>query len=160
MAVAADAAADGEIVFLVPRNDNILLLGGIAQKNRGTLDLSLDDEVIKRMRDRCERFLPMLKNARLDPEYPLAQGLRPCRGRNVRCEREERMVSRGMAWGRTGSRIVHSYGHGGAGWSLSFGCAEDVAGMIEEILVESEAEKMELAEREMGGCELMIRSRL
>ena len=26
-----------------------------------------------------------------------------------------------------GKRIVHSYGHGGSGWSLSWGCAEDAA---------------------------------
>jgi glycine/D-amino acid oxidase-like deaminating enzyme len=128
LAIAADASEDNEIVFIVPRNDNILLLGGIAQKGQWELDLTLDSPVIKRMRRRCEAFLPGLKNAKLDAEYPLAQGLRPCRERNVRVERELRRH------GARPSRIVHSYGHGGAGWSLSFGCAEDVAGLIEDAL--------------------------
>lgn len=66
-----------------------------------------------------------LKDAQLDADYPLAQGLRPFRGSNVRVERELR---------RTGSKIVHSYGHGGAGWSLSFGCAQDVAALVDQTL--------------------------
>ncbi|KAI2610411.1 FAD dependent oxidoreductase [Hypoxylon sp. NC1633] len=126
LTITADAAhSSNEIIFLVPRNDNILLIGGITEPHRWNLDLTLDTPIIRRMRERCERFLPGLENARLDPEYPLAQGLRPFRGQNVRVERELR---------RTGSRIVHSYGHGGAGWSLSFGCAQDVAALVDEAL--------------------------
>lgn len=66
----------------------------------------------------------------MDPEYPFAQGLRPVRSRNVRVERELRKNP------TTGfqSKIIHSYGHGGSGWSLSFGCAVDVAALIEEAL--------------------------
>ncbi|PVH75667.1 nucleotide-binding domain-containing protein [Cadophora sp. DSE1049] len=101
--------------FLVPRNDNILIVGGIAQREKWDLDLKVDSPVIQRMRARCEAFLPCLKNARLDPEYPLAQGLRPGREKNIRVERELRKH------GRDQSRIVYSYGHGGSGWSLSFG---------------------------------------
>jgi len=129
-------AADGvnEIVFLVPRNDNILLIGGCTQPHEWKLDLTLDSPIIKRMRARCEAFLPGLKNARLDPEYPFAQGLRPFRQRNVRVERELRpKITRGR---KTVSRIVHSYGHGGAGWSLSFGCAGDVALLVEQALAD------------------------
>lgn len=81
------------------------------------------------MRDRCEGLLPDLKNARLDKEYPLAQGLRPFRGRNVRIERELRRTYSGRI-----SRIVHSYGHGGAGWSLAFGCAGDVKWLLQEVM--------------------------
>ncbi|KAI1506741.1 nucleotide-binding domain-containing protein [Biscogniauxia marginata] len=125
LTITADASDVSEIVFLVPRNDNILLIGGITEPHEWTLDLTLESPIIRRMRDRCEKFLPCLKDARLDPEYPFAQGLRPFRGTNVRVERELR---------RTGSRIVHSYGHGGAGWSLSFGCAQDVATLVEEAL--------------------------
>lgn len=134
MSIAADTAHDGEIVFLVPRNNNILLLGGIAQRGELHLNITLDSPVIKHMRRRCEAFLPVLKNARLDPEYPLAQGLRPCRTRNVRVEREQR--TRGL---RNRSRIIHSYGHGGAGWSLSFGCAEDVVALVEDVIRAAQA---------------------
>jgi D-amino-acid oxidase len=153
LAIAADASKDSEIVFIVPRNNDILLLGGIAQKGERELDLKLDSPVIKRMRQRCEEFLPGLKNARLDEEYPLAQGVRPCRQRNVRVERELR-VHRSEEWGRARpSRIVHNYGHGGAGWSLSFGCAEEVAGLVEDALRDLEA-------KPMGSEDFVVRSRL
>lgn len=85
------------------------------------MSLTLETPIIQRMRERCENFLPSLKNAALDPVYPLAQGLRPFRAQNVRVEREL----------RKSSRIIHSYGQGGAGWSLSFGCAEDVLKLVE-----------------------------
>jgi D-amino-acid oxidase len=140
MAIGADASRDSEIVFIVPRNDNILLLGGIAQRDEWSLDLSLDSPVIKNMRRRCEEFLPCLRNARLDPAYPFAQGLRPGRDHNVRVERELRR--HGPMSMHRHSRIVHSYGHGGAGWSLSFGCAEEVASLVEDALRDVPAGKM------------------
>lgn len=46
--------------------------------------------------------------------------LRPFRAEGPRIEAEE------MA----GKRVVHAYGHGGAGWSLSWGTAEEVAGLL------------------------------
>ncbi|KAI1175155.1 nucleotide-binding domain-containing protein [Nemania sp. FL0916] len=133
LTITADAASSNEIVFLVPRNDNILLIGGITEAHKWDLDLTLDSPIIRRMRERCNNFLPGLENARLDADYPLAQGLRPFRGTNVRVERELR---------RAGSRIVHSYGHGGAGWSLSFGCAEDVAMLVDQTLARIPASPM------------------
>ncbi len=105
------------------------------------------------MRTRCENFLPGLKNARVDPEYPLAQGLRPARERNVRVERElrrQRVVVDGCER-EVPSRIVHSYGQGGAGWSLSFGCAEDVAVLVGDALHELPAEAMAATEGVRGG---------
>ena len=43
-------------------------------------------------------------------------GLRPYRP-SVRLERE--------------GRLIHNYGHGGAGYTLAYGCAEDVAALLE-----------------------------
>lgn len=102
---------------------------GIVQPNEWELTLGLESPMIKRMRARCEDFLPDLKKARLDLEYPFAQGLRPFRSHNVRVERELRSLN-----GRTTSMITHSYGQGGAGWSLAFGCASDVLQLVEEAL--------------------------
>jgi len=144
MTISADAAHDSnEIVFIVPRNDNILLLGGIAQPHRWSLDLTPESALIKQMRSRCEAFFPGLKNARPDLDYPLVQGLRPFRKHNVRVERElrRRRLHNGQTTPRP-SRIVHSYGHGGSGWSLSFGCAEDVASLVEDALRNLPAEPM------------------
>ena len=133
LTIGADAARDTtEIIFLLPRNDNILLIGGIAQPHQWDLDLNLDSQAVQEMKKRCEAFLPGLKNARLDPEYPFAQGLRPARARNVRVERELRR--KGPA--KKPSRVIHNYGHGGSGWSFSFGCAADVMALIEEAMLD------------------------
>ncbi|KAH8880778.1 FAD dependent oxidoreductase [Thozetella sp. PMI_491] len=163
LTITADAVHDhNEIVFLVPRNDNILLIGGIAQSNEWNLDLTLDTPIIERMRARCEAFLPDLKNARLDPDYPLAQGLRPFRSHNVRVERELRP----KPGTRKPSRIVHSYGHGGAGWSLSFGCASDVLHLVGEALRDVAPRPMGMetdADREIDinvVCEVQVRAML
>jgi len=44
-------------------------------------------------------------------------GLRPFRKSGVRLERDH------LSDGRT---VVHNYGHGGSGFTLSWGCAEEV----------------------------------
>ncbi|CAL8580587.1 hypothetical protein XPA_006309 [Xanthoria parietina] len=149
LAITADAAQDNEIVFIVPRNDNILLIGGVAQPGRWDLDLTLESPEIKRMRTRAEAFLPSLKHARLDPEYPIAQGLRPAREKNIRVERELRTRTVDLHGEPTeeASRLIHDYGHGGSGWSLSFGCAADVANLVEDVLHNLPASRMKGPEK-------------
>ncbi|KAF8873838.1 nucleotide-binding domain-containing protein [Infundibulicybe gibba] len=113
-----------DIVFIVPRNDRTLILSGLVQPHVHTLDLTIDSPEIVRMRDRCNKFVPGLKNAELDP-VPFVQGLRPFRNTNVRVEQEQRLKADG-----THSRIIHSYGQGGSGFTLSFGCAADVLELL------------------------------
>jgi glycine/D-amino acid oxidase-like deaminating enzyme len=130
-----------DMVFIVPRNDNTLILGGLAEPNEWDLNVNLDNyPPIKAMYDRCLEFYPPLRNGQIDAEYPVAVGLRPFRQTNVRVEREARGVYRGKR-----SRIVHSYGQGGAGFSLSFGCAADVAKIVDEIVGEVEADTQVMA---------------
>ena len=83
---------------------------------------------MRRMRERCNKFVPGLENAELDPHSPIVQGLRPVRGENVRVERELRKKKDGSL-----SRIVHSYGQGGSGFTLAFGCAGDVLKLVKEV---------------------------
>ncbi|KAL4962028.1 FAD-dependent oxidoreductase [Aspergillus stella-maris] len=94
-------------------------------QDRWELDLTPDSEELLEMRRRCEDLLPCLRHAKVDPAYSLAQGRRPMRQSHVRVEREE------------GSRIVHSYGHGGAGWSLAFGSARETLRLVGGILSEN-----------------------
>lgn len=101
---------------------------GIAQTNEGKLDLTLQSPEMQRMRTRCNRFVPGLEDAVLDSHSPIVQGLRPVRGENVRVERELRKKADGSL-----SSIVHSYGQGGSGFTLSFGCAGDVLTLIKEV---------------------------
>ncbi|KAF8991439.1 FAD dependent oxidoreductase [Hymenopellis radicata] len=130
---------DEDIVFIVPRNDNTLILGGLAQPHKYELDLTLDSPEVVRMRERCNNFVPGLENAEYDPDAPLVQGLRPFRGSNVRVERELRTREDGSL-----SRIIHSYGQGGAGFSLSFGCANDVLDLIRELEDNTRPSKMSI----------------
>lgn len=113
--------------FIVPRNDNILLLGSIIHQDSWFLDLTVTCPDVQDMRHRCEDLLPALKNARMDPGYPLSQGRRPMRTAHVRVEREKGTTGCGEP-----SLIVHAYGHGGAGWSLAFGSAREVLRLIGE----------------------------
>jgi D-amino-acid oxidase len=50
----------------------------------------------------------------------VAVGLRPERGAGVRLEREPR---------GEGFAVIHNYGHGGAGFTVSWGCADEVCGL-------------------------------
>ncbi|KAF8867967.1 FAD dependent oxidoreductase [Mucidula mucida] len=62
-----------DIVFNVPRNDNTLILGGLAQAHKYELDLTLESPEIIWMRERCNNFVPGLEHAEYDPDAPLVQ---------------------------------------------------------------------------------------
>jgi D-amino-acid oxidase len=118
-------------IFMTPRNDHILYVGGFSEPDNFDLDFDETNEFVRRAAKRAEAFLPGLDASHLDPAYPLAKGLRPARIGDCRVERELRapkFVSRSDRH----SRIVHSYGHAGSGWSFSFGCALDVMSLVDE----------------------------
>ncbi|EAS29795.3 uncharacterized protein CIMG_08541 [Coccidioides immitis RS] len=145
MLVSTESRADGnfkDMAFIVPRNDNILILGSITQPNQWRVDLTPESRDIQDMRKRCEDLLPVLKNARLDPKYPLAQGTRPYRMKNVRVEHETRKTGSGRP-----SKVVHAYGHGGAGWSLAFGSARQVGRLVDGVLRNKHAAENEIMAR-------------
>ncbi|KAK1140554.1 hypothetical protein N8T08_010300 [Aspergillus melleus] len=132
MVVSSPTREDGsfkDMAFLVPRNDRTLLLGSILHQDSWQLDLTPSCAEVVQMRRRCEDLLPCLKKARLDPLCPLVQGRRPMRTGHVRVEREKRLTPRTRP-----SRIVHAYGHGGAGWSLAFGSAKEVTRLVQDVL--------------------------
>ncbi|KAF7587546.1 hypothetical protein BBP40_007057 [Aspergillus hancockii] len=107
---------DGSVsrtVFVVPRNDETLVIGSIIQRNNWQLNLRLDSPEVQAMWERATEFLPVLKDTDPDSES-LAQGLRPFSHLNVRVSADSRVKP---------CRIVHNYGHGGSGWTLAVGCA-------------------------------------
>jgi D-amino-acid oxidase len=71
------SSSRGEGAFLLPRKDNILALSTISKAMGGAADLTIDSPEVREMRSLCEDLLPCLKNARLDPLYPIVQGTRP-----------------------------------------------------------------------------------
>jgi D-amino-acid oxidase len=110
-------------IFIVPRGDDMLMLGGLAEPDEWGVDIGLHNyEPIRTMYERCLTFMPALRNAEIDAAEPVRVGLRPVRAGNVRLERE------------ADTRIVHNYGHGGSGVTFSWGCALEVVEQVEELL--------------------------
>ena len=118
-----DVTSDQEIVFIVPRGVDRLILGALVEPDEWSTDINLDNhEPIRRLYERCVEFLPILKKARLDAAEPVRVGLRPFRKQSVRVEQVP------------GTAIFHNYGHGGAGVTFSWGCADEVAELVREHL--------------------------
>jgi len=107
----ADESAD--LVYFFPHGD-IVVLGGT--EGRGDWSLEPDPATAERILRDCAAIEPSLRGARVI-EHRV--GLRPARPA-VRLEAER------LPGGQT---VVHNYGHGGAGVSLSWGCAADAAGL-------------------------------
>lgn len=129
-------------IFIVPRNENILYVGGFSEPDQ-TGRVGEDHENVKKLTRDAQDFLPDLDTDHRDPAYPLAQGLRPARIGDVRVERELRTPTSGS--GGKFSRIVHCYGHAGAGWSLAFGSALEVKTLVEDALEQLEPTPMHAA---------------
>ncbi|MPY24549.1 FAD-dependent oxidoreductase [Shewanella sp. YLB-07] len=114
-----DITSENEIVFIIPRGTEKIVLGAIAEKDSIDTDIHLENyDPIKDMYRRCCEFLPELTKLNINAIDPIRVGLRPFRQDNVRLDREK------------GSSIVHSDGHGGAGFTFSWGCAEEVTYIV------------------------------
>jgi D-amino-acid oxidase len=102
-----------ELTYFMPQGQQVIL-GGTAELGR--VDLRPDPHTSDGIRRRCAEVEPMLGRARIRSHRV---GLRPARAQ-VRVERE--------AVGR--HQLIHNYGHGGAGITLSWGCAQEVLSII------------------------------
>jgi D-amino-acid oxidase len=111
-----DESDPEQLAYIVPRTDTVLL-GGTAEE--GNEDLTVHPGAAEAILRRCTELLPELGSARV-----LAHrvGLRPVRP-SVRLETEQ------LAPGP----VVHCYGHGGAGVTLAYGCAEDVVALVDSL---------------------------
>jgi D-amino-acid oxidase len=106
-----------ESTYLLPQGD-VLLLGGNAEK--GEFDVEPDRGVAERILQRCAEAFPQIAGAEV---LGNRVGIRPQRPA-VRLEHQD-----------LGTRhIIHNYGHGGSGVSLSWGCADEVAGIVVGLL--------------------------
>jgi len=124
-----DGSADHGFVFIVPRGNDLAVLGGLAEPNQWKLEIGLDNyEPVREMFRRCIEFLPWLSQLSIDEGEPVRVGLRPFRPTGVRLERE------------TGTAIVHNYGHGGSGVTLSWGCALEVTRVVDHLLLGTAAQ--------------------
>ena len=107
-----DHGDDGaDYVYLFPHGD-LAVLGGTAHE--GESDMTPRPEVSARILRDCTAVFPSLRGARVVAERV---GLRPVRP-------EVRLEAEALPGGRV---LWHNYGHGGAGVTLSWGCARELA---------------------------------
>jgi D-amino-acid oxidase len=106
-------APSGEMAYFFPQPGR-LVLGGTADEDAWSLEP--DPAVAEAIVRRCAALRPEIAGARV-LEHRV--GLRPARDA-VRLEREP------LPDGRV---VVHNYGHGGAGITVAWGCAEEAAGL-------------------------------
>ncbi|NEC76437.1 MULTISPECIES: FAD-dependent oxidoreductase [Streptomyces] len=106
-----DDTPDAEELLYIYPHARTVVLGGTSE--RGNWDLTPDEDAAHGIVRRCVAVEPSLAGARV-----LGQrvGLRPVRKR----------VRLGPERHRDGL-VLHNYGHGGAGLTLSWGCAREVA---------------------------------
>jgi D-amino-acid oxidase len=105
-----------EVTYFLPHGA-VVVLGGCLQ--HGQESLEPDEGIRAGIRKRCAAVEPRLADAEFLADRV---GLRPMRP-SVRIEAEE----------IDGQRIVHNYGHGGAGLTLSWGCAAEVRRLVDEM---------------------------
>jgi len=103
------------LAYIVPRS-NDMVLGGVAQEGNWSLEPTDEDRDF--ILEKCSSIIPNLKNAEIIEDIV---GLRPGRS-EVRLEKEQ----------ISGQTIIHNYGHGGSGVTLSWGCAEEVVELANE----------------------------
>jgi len=100
---------DAPLMYAIPRT-NDCVFGGT---NDLSSDLAADPGTTNRIIAECSRVLNIER-----PNVLAARvGLRPFRKSGVRLEREK------LGDGRI---VIHNYGHGGSGFTLSWGCAREV----------------------------------
>jgi len=105
-------------VYVVPRSRDIVVGG---TDDEGKWSRTPDPDAAARILARAVALVPELARARV---LRHKAGLRPGRP-SVRLE-----VERSPAGSTRGGRIVHCYGHGGAGVTLSWGCADEVSSLV------------------------------
>ncbi|HEU0013708.1 MAG TPA: FAD-dependent oxidoreductase [Longimicrobium sp.] len=109
------AAVDEETAtYVIPRSRDCVL-GGTSQKYDWNLEPDADSA--RSILERCIALVPEVAGARVLEQRV---GLRPAR-KKVCLEADETQ------------RVIHNYGHGGAGMTLSWGCADEVAKIAEKL---------------------------
>jgi D-amino-acid oxidase len=128
-----DNYGPNHVAYIVPRVADIVLGGtDVEGDERLEVDDTLNPGILERCAAMVERYdlefaaslralrARLLAGEASDAIVSVACGLRPVRS-TVRLEREE------LGDGRV---VIHNYGHGGAGVTLSWGCAAEVAALL------------------------------
>jgi D-amino-acid oxidase len=117
-------ADDGPLglVYIVPRVRDIVLGGVSTERDENE---KIVPEQTASILDRCRRFAPALGPVGAEDITEVACGLRPARTGGVRVAYERVAPDR---------HLLHNYGHGGAGVTLSWGCAAEIADLVRDLI--------------------------
>ncbi|CAL1278211.1 unnamed protein product [Larinioides sclopetarius] len=110
--------------YIIPNSEETVL-GGTKQEDNWNVEPDPEDR--RRIWEKCTEVLPCLKKAKILRDWV---GLRPYR-LVPRIERESLNTKKGKL------EVIHNYGHGGSGITLSWGCAYQVLGILREVLEDS-----------------------
>jgi D-amino-acid oxidase len=120
--VLLDEEGPNGLAYIIPRTHDIVL-GGTYEEQNESLEVDADEtQAIVR---RCRNLAPEFPIVTPEDITSVICGLRPVRS-TVRVEAERISPDR---------LLVHNYGHGGAGITLSWGCATEVVQLISEMAV-------------------------
>lgn len=113
----SDERHQGEVFYVIPRRAEVII-GGCTMPwphpfTDGTFPAP-DPDITAQILARAARYGIVPKTIRR-----VATGLRPFRDA-VRVERDA-----------THANLIHNYGHGGSGYTIAWGCAQDVVAMVE-----------------------------
>lgn len=104
-----------ELTYVIPREHDVVV-GGTSEPDNW--DLAVNESTAQQILARAVGLVPQLRKAKVLRQRV---GLRPARPA-IRCESVQ-----------TGNqRIVHCYGHGGSGVTLSWGCADEVVDLVRQ----------------------------
>lgn len=145
-----DGGEGGQRTYVIPRCTGDVILGGTREEGDWAAYPRAETarDILQRAQDICPELVPEhlrvntcqtirgLHHALFeqggDIRGPLdglvvdhLVGFRPSRIEGTRLEREE------VALGGKRTPVVHNYGHGGAGWQSSWGCALDAVALLE-----------------------------
>ncbi len=118
--VLMDEEGPNQLAYIVPRTHDIILGGTFEEHNESLAPNSEQTQAILR---HCANLAPEFASIAPEDILDVYCGVRPVRS-TVRVEAEQ------VAPGRL---LVHNYGHGGAGITLSWGCAEEVVELLEKM---------------------------
>ncbi|KAI1211036.1 FAD dependent oxidoreductase [Annulohypoxylon truncatum] len=120
-----DDAADEVCYIMMRASGGGTILGGTYQK--GHWESQPDPNIAMRIMRRAVEMMPELTGGKGVEGLDVVRhgvGLRPWREGGVRIEKEN----------IDGTWVVHNYGHAGWGYQGSYGCAQDVVALVDEIL--------------------------
>ncbi|WP_433533217.1 FAD-dependent oxidoreductase [Micromonospora sp. CA-263727] len=107
-----DTGLSPDLLHFYPQGKTVIL-GGTAEP--GNWRQEPDPHIAAAIIDRCAELEPLFRDARVIEHRVGLRPARPC----VRMEKEQ----------LDGVTLIHNYGHGGAGVTLSWGCGKHVTGL-------------------------------